>query len=227
MTYVVLVILIALWAVVLVPPYLKDRRANQRTFGSLPSSRATTARFGALPPTNSVVRTGVRPTSMQGPAVEPVASGSAVSMLGSQSMLGGQIGGQNNVVRLRALDDATPAPVVAPAGPVIGAAPATRLAAPSSTASARERRRHVLMGLTGAAFLTLLLALSFRGLWIAAHVAIDAALIGYVILLVRFRQVANERRSKVAPIRPPLHEQPVVNMQAAPDYLVGARRTGS
>ena len=218
LTYVVLVILIALWAVVLVPPYLKDRRANQRTFGSLPSSRATTARFGALPPASSVVRTGVRPTSMQGPAVEPVASGSAVSMLG----------GQGNVVRLRALDDATPVPIAAPVRPVEGAAPAAaRLGPPQSTASARERRRHVLMGLTGAAFLTLLMALSFGGLWIAAHVAIDAALLGYVILLVRFRQVADERRSKVAPIRPPLHERPVMSLQAAPDYLVGVRRTGS
>ncbi|MEM7094023.1 MAG: hypothetical protein AAF567_13540 [Actinomycetota bacterium] len=97
-----------------------------------------------------------------------------------------------------------------------------RAGAPTSTAAARERRRQVLLGLTGAAFVSLLLALAMRGGWIALHVAIDAALVGYVLLLVRFRQMAAERRNKVEPIRPPVTEQPPVTVQSAPDYLVSA-----
>ena len=62
--------------------------------------------------------------------------------------------------------------------------------------------------------------MALGGAWVALHVAIDAALVGYVILLVRFRQIAAERRTKVEPIRPAVTEQRPTTLQAAPDYLV-------
>ena len=95
-----------------------------------------------------------------------------------------------------------------------------RTAVPATTVAARERRRQVLLALTGAAFVTLLLALTLGGLWVAAHVAIDAALVAYVVLLVRFRQLAAERRTKIEPIRPPVNEVAPATLQAAPDYLL-------
>ena len=74
-TYVVLVILIALWAIVLVPPYLKDRRAAKGTFrmsqsGSLPPITSP-QRFGSLQHAGPAIRSSV-PISMAGPAVNPL-----------------------------------------------------------------------------------------------------------------------------------------------------------
>lgn len=207
----VLVILIALWAVVLVPPYLKDRRASSRTFGS--SS-------GSLPVMNGGQR--FQPLQHAGPAVRSSVSGAmsgpAVTPLGSGVVTGG-----SNVVQLHPGADES---LFAPAGDerslqqAWGNQRPGRVGMPSSTSAARERRRHVLLGLTGAAFVTLLLALTVGSPWVAIHVAIDAALVGYVVLLVRFRQLASERRTKVQPIRPAVTEQAPVTIQSAPDYLL-------
>ena len=54
------------------------------------------------------------------------------------------------------------------------------------------------------------------------HVAIDATLLGYVILLVRRRQIEAERRLKVQPIRPPVTEVAPASIQLAPSYLVSS-----
>lgn len=213
----VLVILIALWAVVLVPPYLKDRRASTRAFrtsqsGSLPVMNAA-QRFTPLQNAGPAVRSSV-PQAMSGPAVAPVSAA-----------MQSAVGGPSNVVPLHPLAVDEPS-LYAPRGDesTIQAAwegPRHRRAAvPSTTSAARERRRHVLLALTGAAFVTLLLALTLGGAWVATHVAIDAALVGYVVLLVRFRQLAAERRTKVEPIRPPVNEVAPATLQAAPAYLL-------
>jgi len=96
---------------------------------------------------------------------------------------------------------------------------------PRSTADARERRRQVLLGLTAIAFITLLPAIYLQGAWIAAHVLVDMITVGYVILLVRHRQMTTDRLLKVEPIRPPVSEQPA-NVQLAPAYLLRSN-TGS
>lgn len=225
-TYVVLVILIALWAIVLVPPYLKDRRAAKGTFrmsqsGSLPPMTSH-QRFGSLQHAGPALRSSV-PNAMAGPAVNPLGrsfeAGATLSPTIPSSVA-------SNVVPLHPLavdtGDVFGAPLADEAGLHEAWQPPRQSLAgvPSSTAAARERRRHLLMGLTGAAFITLLLAMGFGGLWVAINVALDAALVGYVILLVRFRQVAADRRSKVEPIRPPVTEQPPVNLQPAPGYLL-------
>lgn len=91
---------------------------------------------------------------------------------------------------------------------------------PDTTAAARERRRHILLGLTGLAFATLLAAFVMRGTMIAVHIGVDALMLGYVILLVRHRQITAERLSKVEPIRPPVTQQTPASMQLAPSYLL-------
>ena len=96
---------------------------------------------------------------------------------------------------------------------------------PRSTAAARERRRQVLLAMTGLAVVTLLLALFAGGRWVAAHVFVDVVMLGYVILLVRHRQLDVDRRRKVEPIRPPVNEQAPAAMQLAPSYLNS--KTGS
>lgn len=154
---------------------------------------------------------------MSGPAVAPVSR----SALQAQT----SAGAPSNVVPLHPLAVDEPA-LYAPRGDertiqAVWEAPRERRAsAPSTTAAARERRRHVLLALTGAAFVTLLLALTLGGVWVAAHVGIDAVLVGYVVLLVRFRQLASERRTKVEPIRPPVNEVAPATLQPAPGYLL-------
>jgi len=76
------------------------------------------------------------------------------------------------------------------------------------------------MALTGFAFATLIAALVARGAFVAVHIAADALLVGYVILLVRYRQIAMDRVEKVEPIRPPVTEQAPASLQLAPSYLL-------
>jgi len=141
---VVLVILIALWAVVLLPPYIKDRRSSGRTFrpsvsGGAPSSSAQ--RF--LPLQNI-------PTSYSTAAVSsPTGTGaSGVTSLGAGS----------NVVPLRPVGS-DPVPLSTAAAAYLDQAPSgdetllqqawdtpdsAGFGVPASAAAARERRRHVL-----------------------------------------------------------------------------------
>ena len=100
------------------------------------------------------------------------------------------------------------------------------LGMPTSTSAARERRRHVLLGFTGIAAMTLLLALLAGGRWVAAHVLVDAVMLGYVILLVRHRQLMADRGAKVEPIRPPITDQASTPVQLAPSFLL-RENTGS
>jgi len=241
-TYVVLVILIALWAMVLLPPFLKDRRSSGRTFGSMQTPTSSSGqRFLPLQQvTNRHTTAAVaKPTGMR---TNPIPSG--FTSLGALSH-GSPVVGASNVVHLRpqtAADQTpSPGPLATSAADYLQDAPGTQeallaqalgepasagLGLPSSTSAARERRRQVLLALTGVAFATLLLAIFAGGRWVAAHVFVDVVMVGYVILLVRHRQLAADRMMKVEPIRPPVSEQAPATLQAAPSYLLRSK-TGS
>lgn len=225
LTYVVLVILIALWAMVLLPPYLKDRRASGRTFRSMQSSSMSSAqRFLPLQQASGTYSTAAvtKGTGMRTTGVTP-------------------LGSSSNVVHLRPLvADSGQAPIATSAAAYATTAAADEaallqaweqpdsagLGLPTSTSAARERRRQVVLGLTGLALITLLLAMFVGGRWIAAHVFVDVVMVGYVILLVRHRQLVADRRSKVEPIRPPVTDHAPASMQLAPAYLLRSK-TGS
>jgi len=262
---VVLVILIALWAMVLLPPYLKDRRASGRTFRSGQSAGMggiggrsgysgvnSAQRFLPLQQASGRYSTSSvsSPTGMRSSGVSTFGSGHvppASRVSPAPTTISGNPAGNpaGNVVQLRPVEDSgdhgVRAPLATSAAAYLEETPMTedallqqalgvdgpaRFGMPHSTAAARERRRHVLLALTGVAVFTLLLALSVGGRWIAAHVLVDAAMVGYVILLVRHRQLMADRLMKVEPIRPPVSEQPPATVQLAPSYLLDSK-TGS
>lgn len=261
MTYVVLVILIALWAMVLLPPYLKDRRSSGRTFRSMQSGGSmmqsgginSAQRFLPLQQASSRYSTSAvsSPTGMRTSGVSALGSGTiAHSSLGQTSGTRPSHLAQaaGNVVQLRPVDSPAPESAQDTRGPLATSAAAyledapladetvlhqawdtpasASLGIPTSTAAARERRRQVLLGLTGIALLTLMFALFAGGRWVAAHVFVDVVMVGYVILLVRHRQLMADRMMKVEPIRPPVNEQQPASMQLAPSYLLRSK-TGS
>lgn len=262
---------------VLLPPYLKDRRVSGRTFSPGHSSGVNSAqRFLPLQQASSryatssvssptgMRTTGGSPIGMRTSGVSALGSGTiAHSSLGSPqpslvgapagSPLGNRAGSHiGNVVQLRPVDaepelrpeNGSPdsrAPLATSAAAYLEDAPAhdesilgqawdtagsPGLGMPHSTVAARERRRQVLLGLTGVALVTLLLALFAGGRWVAVHVFVDVVMVGYVILLVRHRQLMADRRTKVEPIRPPVSEQSPASMQLAPSYLLNSK-TGS
>jgi len=260
--YVVLVILIALWAMVLLPPYVKDRRASGRTFGSLQSGGVGSAqRFLPLQQASTRYSTSAvsSPTGMRTSGVNPLGTHASVitrpALSGVQNLGPARLGSTDlgvaphatgNVVQLRPLDVGTssePAqtPLATPAAAYVEEAPLhdesllhpawaasddAGIGMPTSTAAARERRRQVLLGLTGVALFTLMFALFVGGRWVAAHVFVDVAMLGYVILLVRHRQLVADQLTKVEPIRPPVTEQTISSVQLAPSYLL-RENTGS
>lgn len=79
-------------------------------------------------------------------------------------------------------------------------------------AMARKRRRDVLFVLGGVAAFTFLLALAFGGSMILLHLAADAALGGYVYLLVQMRKAAVERANTVRYLAAPRQSQPSLVM---------------
>lgn len=227
LTYVVLVFLIVAWAAVLLPPYLKDRRSTAGSFRRLPASNAANPqRFLPLQnaPTGYATSAVTSPTGMR-------TSPAARSVAGS------------NVVPLRPLSEsAAPMPAGASTKAFLQQQPipadeaslhaawdtptSTGIGVPTSTSAARERRRQILIALMGTSFITLLLAMFLRGNWIPVTAFINIALVGYVILLVRHRQVVADRLRKVEPIRPPVSEQTPSHVQLAPSYLLKSN-TGS
>jgi len=224
---------------VLLPPYLKDRRSSGRTFRSMQSggamsgmgtsSAGSAQRFLPLQNVSSTYSTSA------------VSSPTGIRTSGLTSL-----GSNSNVVQLRAVDTVDGAqpirtPLATSAAAYLDEAPmadesvlhqawdtkdSAGMGLPRSTAAARERRRHVLLALTGTALATLLLAIYQGGNWVAAHVLVDVVMVGYVILLVRHRQLAADRMMKVEPIRPPVSEQLPASVQLAPSYLLQSN-TGS
>ena len=161
----VLILLAIVWAVVLVPPFLRNR-AEQRPGSSVSSFNRDLAVIGRTCPGAS-----------------------------------------------------RPAPTRASGGSHATAARADSLpGTPSGRAAARKRRRDVLFALAGTAGFTFLLALAFGGPMILLHLAVDAALVGYVYLLVQMRKLAEEQAHKVRYLAAPPQSQP---------RLVAVRRTAS
>ena len=69
-------------------------------------------------------------------------------------------------------------------------------------AGARKRRRDVFLTLLGAVGVTFLLAIAMGGMVWMLHLLLDAALIGYVALLVKLQQEAAEKEIKVRFLEP-------------------------
>lgn len=80
---------------------------------------------------------------------------------------------------------------------------------------ARRRRRDVLYGLLGAAFVTFALAVIAGGVLLWLHLLVDVLLVTYVALLVRAQRLAQERRAKVRYLAPV-----PADAAAGPAYLV-------
>ena len=158
----VLILLAIVWAIVLVPPLVRNR-ADLRPGSSVSSFRQDLAVIGRTTPTSSL-----RPPSLPGVA-RPAA-----------------------------------------AAPLPGT--------PGGRAAARKRRRDVLFTLGGVAGFTFLLALAFGGPMLLLHLGVDAALAGYVYLLVQMRKLAEEQAVKVRYLASPVQSQP---------RLVAVRRTAS
>ena len=67
---------------------------------------------------------------------------------------------------------------------------------------ARERRKNVLLVLTGAVLVTLVLAIGVGGPALYLNLLADALLAAYVVLLVQLRRMAEERQLKVRYLQP-------------------------
>jgi Flp pilus assembly protein TadB len=83
-------------------------------------------------------------------------------------------------------------------GAAQAAAPARRASglAPVSAAQARQRRRRLLFGLAAAALATLVAGVVLSPLFLVLHLLVDAALGGFVWLLVEHRNRTYERETK-------------------------------
>lgn len=148
----VLVVLAAIWAAVLLPPYLQKRRAfhPHASIGDFRNQLAVLQRTG---------------------------------------------------------DPYAPAPLRTPVGRAM------------SRTDAQRRRRDVLMTLSAAAVLTLLLAFVAGGAVWLLHLSVDAALLGYVAMLMQVqqqRQVASRGnvRYLATPRRPSATQQALLRRQA-------------
>lgn len=187
-TVLVLVILGLIWAAVLVPPYLQNRREH-RPGDSIASFRHQLAVIERATP--------------EGRA---------------------RFSTRADVARFDA-------PRYAPAQ--VAYAPRQGRPKPSTArrdprAEVRKRRRDVFVTLLGAAAVTFLLALVMGGTVWMLHFVIDAALVGYVGLLLKFQQMASDRELKVrfleqAPMRGQLRSVPTY---AGPQQPL-LRRVGS
>jgi hypothetical protein len=109
--------------------------------------------------------------------------------------------------QLSVLGRTTPSATAHPIRPVYAPAVARPVRRPTARHSAiRRRRRQILQGMLVAMGGTLLLGLTpwFRSL-LAVHVLVDLLFVAYLVLLVRARNVAEERRVKVRflPAGPP------------------------
>ena len=97
--------------------------------------------------------------------------------------------------QLSVLERTGPA-VVSHAGRPTMAVPAYRPAGVASKEQIRRRRQNILFGLLGAMALTLFVGLAVH-LFFLVHVMLDVLFLGYCALLVRARQLAAERETKV------------------------------
>ena len=172
----VLLILAAIWAAVLIPPWLR-RRAAGRPGDSIHAFQGQLSVLRRTAPKAHRLGTGdhwSRPSTPLAPPLAPLNR----THVGLTSVGGG------------------PRTVITP--PAWAGMRAPAVATASSRTRTLRRRRDILTALAVAAAGTLVLgALPFlRMLW-AAHLVFDVLLIAYVALLIRQRNVAAERDIKV------------------------------
>lgn len=171
----VLVILALIWAAVLVPPYLQNRRET-RPGDSIATFRS---QLSVLERTTPGARSG-------------------------------------SLARLDVGRYDAPR-YVPPAARRRGAATPSQAAL--RRAEARRRRRDVFLTLLGAVGVTFLLAVALGGSVWMLHLAVDAAFVGYVLLLVSLQQQSVQAEEKVRYLRP------APQRPAEPQLLL--RRSGS
>jgi len=151
-----------LWMAVLVPPMLRGRSSQRRSFnGTFDFKR----QLGLLDPNRnrSASVTAIRPA---------------------------------RATPIRRVPNPSP-------GHSLAAAPHPWFAMPPSLDAARRRRRDIIVAFAGLSVLTLVLAVAFGGPFLAAQLLSDLALLGYVMAVAQRQRLADERRDKVTPIRPP------------------------
>jgi hypothetical protein len=174
-TVLVLVILALIWAAVLVPPYLQNRRETR------PGDSIATFR-------------------------------SQLSVL-ERTTPGGRAG---SLARLDVGRYETPRYVPPAARRRSGNTPSQ---AAMRRAEARRRRRDVFLTLLGAVAVTFVLAVALGGPVWMLHLIVDAAFVGYVLLLVSLQQQSVQAEEKVRYLRP------APQRAAEPQLLL--RRSGS
>lgn len=215
MTPIVLLILVAMWAAVLLPPYLRDRNDNRAATGGSVANRlsALTRSFGArdrsgyLPVASSSLGT---PQDPSGPL--PAGSRHPLTARGNPRLVPGQVEPQSSAFSIIGHDAPTVVDgdldaqyLLAPEvdeelSALVINEPVRREIPPEVRAAraARKRRREVLYTLLAASGLSLLMALGLGGPVLMLHLLIDVALVGYVALLVRHQKLRAEREIKVA-----------------------------
>lgn len=182
----VLLVLALLWAIVLVPPALRNR-AEARQGRSVKNFRK---RLDVLAPP---VPRATRPPS----AVRPAGSAPPRMALLASPELVARRTVPSTPKRTPPAGRPVPAP---PARPGPAPAGGGRTTAPSTRAGVFRRRRRVFAGLCLTAILTLGVAIALPGLRtpvLAGHVVADLALAAYVAGLRRLRRLARERAVKV------------------------------
>lgn len=219
-----------MWVVVLFPPWWKGRNAR----GARPSGiglpltdRNAPTRPNALQAFGKVTG-GSQPQTMTPQSMNP--QGGPMSAAGASSTvvpLFGRSGEHMNAAQMNAAQMNEMQPMD---GNVQATGPAADQffrgdgmdlsAAPMTRESARRRRRNVLVGLFGLALINLVLAVTQGGGWVLLSLITMAAFLGFVMLVVQHQRSEVERMTKVRPIRPAGHQNPV---QAAPSYLVQDR----
>ena len=184
----VLLILAAIWAAVLIPPWWRHRaeRSPGDSISAFQGQLSVLRRTGPRSQRFGMADHWARPSAPLAPPLAPLGR-----MNGSPSR---GPGGPRAVVAPPAWAD-------------------TRAVSSSTMASSRTRRRRrdILTALVIAACGTLVLgALPFlRMLW-AAHLVFDVLLVAYVALLIRQRNVAAEREMKVRFLPPPVSLEPAM-----------------
>lgn len=227
-----LLILVVMWVAVLLPPYLRNRKGSGSA-NSMTSFRRkldTLERATPFPGANGHVspylpvtnRTVNGPQPLDG----PLPAGSRHPLQGGGGPRLVPMPSDGGHVTLGAAEPEAsyllaPSPDLEPSRPEPSAAPvdSSRRAAPAgaqASRAARKRRRDVLYTLLAACGITLLMALVLgTPVVLLFHLLCDAALAGYVYLLVSMQKSKAERDIKVAFL-------PHQNAEAEPTALLEA-----
>lgn len=214
-----LLILVVMWVAVLLPPYLRNRGGS----GSGSSMHSFRQKLDSLERTAPNARSGghvstylpVHGRSVQGPqpldgplpagSRHPLQGGGGPRLVPAPQDGGLTILGADGARVTPALEPELEATYLLAPAPDLQVAPepeADRRRRPPagvlSARAARKRRREVLYTLLAASALTLVMGLVLGTPALLLHLLVDAALVGYVYLLVTLQRSRAERDIKVA-----------------------------